>query len=217
MPKFKPQLPKPSKQQKLPKPSKHQHTNSTPKPSGWRRVLRIALVLVALGSVFVIFAQLSPSKKTLTTNQQEVFTAAVSKKPDVNTLIIPKIAVSSPILDGDAAVLDKGTWHRFPDRGNPEKGGNFILAAHRYVFALLPQQVSKQSVLYNIDKLELGDDIFIDWQGKRYSYKVSQKRTVKPNETSIELASKTPKLTLYSCTTGGDRDGREVIVATPQG
>ena len=172
---------------------------------------------MALGCVFVIFSQLAPSKKTLTTNQQEVFTAAVGKKEDVNTLIIPKIAVSSPILEGDAGVLDKGTWHRFPDRGNPEKGGNFILAAHRYVFAWLPQQVSKQSVLYNIDKLELGDDIFIDWQGKRYSYKVSEKRTVKPNETSIELASNTPKLTLYSCTREGQNDGRDVIVATPQG
>jgi len=214
MSKFKPQLPK---LQKLPKLSKHQRTNSTPKPSGWRRAWQAALVLVALGSVFVIFAQLAPSKKTLTTNQQEVFTAAVSKKPDVNTLIIPKIAVSSQILEGDAGVPDKGTWHRFPDRGNPEKGGNFILAAHRYVFALLPQQVVQRSVLYNIDKLEIGDDIFIDWQGKRYSYKVSEKRTVKPNETSIELASKTPKLTLYSCTTGGQNDGREVIVATPQG
>ena len=201
---------------KLPKPTSHQRTNSTPKPSGWRRVLQAALVLVALGCVFVIFSQLAPSKKTLTTNQQEVFTAAVAKKEDVNTLIIPKIAVSSPILEGDAGVLDKGTWHRFPDRGNPEKGGNFILAAHRYVFAWLPQQVSKQSVLYNIDKLELGDDIFIDWQGKRYSYKVSEKRTVKPNETSIELASNTPKLTLYSCTREGQNDGREVIVATPQ-
>ena len=211
MPKSKLLLPK------LPKLSEHQRTNSTPKPSGWRRVLRIALVLVALGCVFVISAQLSPSKKTLTTNQQEVFTAAVSKKPDVNTLIIPKIAVSSPILDGDVAVLNKGTWHRFPDRGNPEKGGNFILAAHRYVFAWLPQRVVQHSVLYNIDKLELGDDIFIDWQGERYSYKVSEKRTVKPNETSIELASETPKLTLYSCTTRGQNDGREVIVATPQG
>ena len=112
---------------KLSKPTRLQRTNSTPKPSGWRRALQAALVLVALGCVFVIFSQLAPSKKTLTTNQQEVFTAAVGKKEDVNTLIIPKIAVSSPILEGDAAVLDKGTWHRFPDRGNPEKGGNFIL------------------------------------------------------------------------------------------
>ncbi|MSR68380.1 sortase, partial [Candidatus Saccharibacteria bacterium] len=106
---------------------------------------------------------------------------------------------------------------RCPVSGNPEQGGNFILSAHRYVFALLPQQVSKQSVLYNIDKLELSDDIFIDWQGKRYSYKVSEKRTVKPSETTIELASKISKLTLYSCTREGQNDGRKVIVATPQG
>jgi len=46
---------------------------------------------------------------------------------------------------------------------------------------------------------------------------VSEKRTVKPSETSIELASNTPKLTLYSCTREGQNDGRDVIVATPQG
>ncbi len=31
-----------------------------------------------------------------------------------------------------------------------------------------------------------------------------------------EQPSKTPKLTLYTCTIGGAYDGREVIVATPQ-
>lgn len=181
----------------------------------WRRVLQLVLVIIIFICGYVLYLQFSPQKKILTGHDQELFVAGVKKEQDVDKLIIPKISVNSPIFSGDYHVLEKGVWHRFPERGNPKDGGNFILAAHRYVFAWIPQRVNEKSILYNITKLELGDTIYVDWQGQRYQYNVIEKRQVSPNEVSIEEKSQTPKLTLYSCTLNGERDGREVIIARP--
>lgn len=128
-------------------------------------------------------------------------------------LIIPKIGVNIGFNEGSQAVLHDGAWHRFPERGDPQKGGNFILAAHRFVMGYTPKRTKEMSFLYNIDKLDVGDAILIDWQGQRYNYKISKIETVKPTQTEIEAASDDAKLTLYTCTLNGSNDGRIVIEA----
>ena len=213
MPKSKPKLPKLSKPSKLQKLLKLPHTNSTPKPSGWRRVLRIALVLAALAAIYPLYLQKTPAIEPLTKNQQTVFLSTVPVVSKTNRLIIPKIGVDSEIFSGNASVLNKGTWHRFPDRGDPDSGGNFILAAHRYVAQWTPQRTVKQSVLYNIKQIIVGDTITIDWKGKRTVYIVTEIKSVKPNDSAIELITSTPQLTLYTCTLKGVNDGREVVIA----
>lgn len=186
-----------------------------PYSRGWRRAIQAFLIVVVIVSGYVLFLQFSPQKKILSGHDQELFLARIKKEQNVDKLIIPKISVDSPILSGDERVLENSVWHRFPDRGNPKDGGNFILAAHRYVFAWIPQRVNEQSILYNITKLNIGDMIYVDWQGQRYQYSVTEKRQVSPQEVSIEEKSKVPILTLYSCTLNGERDGREVIIARP--
>lgn len=189
------------------------------KPSKWRRLIQVALLLVIIITSYVLYLQFSPQTKILTGHEQDLYVARTKKESDVDKLIIPKISVASPIISGDYHALEKGVWHRFPERGNPKDGGNFILAAHRYVFAWIPQRVNEQSVLYSIDKLKVGDAIYVDWQGQRYQYTITEKKLVNPSETSIEDSVKDQKadakLTLYSCTLSGERDGREVIIARP--
>ena len=180
----------------------------------FRKVIRIMLMLLLIGSAFVLLLQLVPNRGPLNNKDQDRFLALVPITNE-NRLIIPKISVNSIIYQGNSNVLDKGTWHRFPERGNPEIGGNFILAAHRYIFSFIPQRVSEKSVLYNIDKLNVGDKIYINWQNKRYEYVISKKYKVSPSSTEIESQSDKPKLTLYSCTKEGQADGREVVEATP--
>jgi sortase A len=180
----------------------------------FRRIVRIILISLVLISSFVLVLQISPNKPALNGRDQEKFLALVPIAKE-DRLIIPKISVNSIIYEGNSSVLDKGTWHRYPDRGNPQNGGNFILAAHRYIFSIIPQRVSEKSILYNIDKLNEGDKIYVDWKGKRYEYIVDKKYQVKPNDTQIEQKSNDSKLTLYSCTKEGQSDGREVIEARP--
>lgn len=132
-----------------------------------------------------------------------------------NQLIIPKIGVIVPIVTGGFEALDQGVWHRFPERGNPLAGGNFILSAHRFKLGWTPQMVRKLSPFYHIDELDSGDSIFVDYEGVRYSYLVDKTYQVKPDEIAIEDQTENPKLTLYSCTLKGEADGRTVIEAWP--
>lgn len=133
-------------------------------------------------------------------------------------LYIPQINVDVAIVTGSSeAVLEKGAWHRKPENGDPIKGGNFILSAHRFVMAYTPQHVAEQSPFYNIDKLNEGDKFFVDYKGKRYAYEIKRIYGVKPNAVEIEEPSDKPILTLYSCTLGGSADGRDVIEAVKLG
>lgn len=143
---------------------------------------------------------------------------ATLSKPDVkdNRIIIPKIGVNIAYGKGKYA-LDHGAEWRQPDRGNPLDGGNFIIAAHRFTLAATPADTAIKSPFYNIDKLGKDDKIIIDYDGKRYGYTIDEILQVEPDQIEIEDPSETAKLTLYSCTLGGSRDGRIVLVAKPLG
>lgn len=178
----------------------------------FRRVARILLITLVLVSSFVLVLQTVPNKGPSSAADQERF-LALAPVGNEKRVVIPKISVNAKIYEGDSKVLDQGVWHRFPERGNPEIGGNFILAAHRYIFSFIPQKVTEKSVFYNIDKLNIDDKIYVDWQNKRYQYIVTEKFKVKPSDTQIESKSEKAKLTLYSCTREGQADGREVVIA----
>lgn len=135
---------------------------------------------------------------------------------DENRIIIPKIGVDIPYGLGEAS-LDTGAEWRYPERGSPTIGGNFIIAAHRFILATTPGETLVKSPFYHIDKLVVGDQIIIDYEGKRYGYSVSKIYEVKPTQVEIESPSETAKLTLYTCSLGGTSDGRVVIEAGPIG
>jgi LPXTG-site transpeptidase (sortase) family protein len=137
------------------------------------------------------------------------------KKPvlDEDRVYIPRLSLNMPFASGNAGVLDNALWHRYAQRGDPAKGGNFILAGHRFELAPTPQETRRKSPLYHIDKVQVGDYIYADFQGMRYQYRVTRNYSVKPTQTEIEAPSTTPKLTMYTCTLGGEWDGREVVEA----
>lgn len=137
--------------------------------------------------------------------------------PKDDRVYIPKIGVNVPLATGGPEALDKGSWHRFPQRGDPVKGGNFIVSAHRFSIGFTPGQTRQKSPFYHIDKLAVGDQIIVDFKGKRYGYQITEHSEVKPNQTEIEAESETPKMTVYTCTLKGESDGREVYIAKPLG
>lgn len=138
------------------------------------------------------------------------------EKIDENRLYIPKISIDVAVTEGTSeAALEKGAWHRKPQNGNPEKGGNFVLSAHRFELGFTPQQTRAKSPFYHIDKVQIGDKIFVDYNQKRYTYQVTKKYQVDRNAVHIENSSTDTKLTLYSCNLRGEAAGREVIEARP--
>lgn len=140
-------------------------------------------------------------------------------KADDNRIIIPKIGVNIPYGSDGVKSLDKGAWWRYPGRGNPEKGGNFIIAAHRFSIQPTPGQTIIKSPFYHIDQLKDGDQILVDYNGKRYGYQINKVFNVRPDQTEIEapVAYDQSRLTLYSCDLGGSNEGRVVLYGKPLG
>lgn len=134
-------------------------------------------------------------------------------KISANRLYIPKIDINLPYTTGGAETMEHGAWWRAPENGNPKDGGNFVLSAHRFIMGLTPEQTWRKSPFYSIDRLEIGDEIIIDYDSQRYTYQISQKYSVAPTAIEIESRTDDARLTLYSCTLGGASDGREVIIA----
>lgn len=133
-----------------------------------------------------------------------------------NRIQIEKINLEVPYFsENTPASLEKGAWWRFPERGNPEMGGNFIISAHRFFLGTTPQQTRARSPFYNLDELGDGDKIRIFYEGTWYDYQVTKEYSVAPDATEIEDASDEPRLTLYTCSLKGSADGRVVIEAKP--
>lgn len=182
----------------------------------WLNTLLLVLSIAGLaGGVYLLVLVMSPSIPVLYPVQK--IEAKALPQPAGDRVYIPKIGVNVPINTGGAEALNDGAWHRFPERGDPVKGGNFILSAHRFAIGLTPGETRKRSPFYHVDKLRVGDQILVDFQGKRYGYQITSHNEVKPDQVQIEDPSEEAKLTLYTCTFKGESDGREVYIAKPLG
>lgn len=177
----------------------------------------IIAALLMLGGAYVLITALTPLLLSPTINPNDNSTTKLltttADKITEQRLYIPKIDINVSYASGDESMLEHGAWWRQAENGNPEEGGNFVLSAHRFIMGMTPQQTWRQSPFYSIDKLVVGDEIIVDYQGERYNYEISKIFAVSPEATEIEQRTDSPQLTLYSCTLGGASDGREVIVA----
>lgn len=122
----------------------------------------------------------------------------------VNELIIPKIGVDTKILDGSSLKIlnhQEGVWHQMGDL----QTGNFVVAGHRWQY--LPPN---SSTFYNLDKLDVGDVIIVDWQGKRYNYIIKAHQVVPKTDIEVLNQAGGPRITLYTC--DDKRQTRRVVV-----
>ncbi len=138
-------------------------------------------------------------------------------KPGQRQLIIPKIGVNIAYDDKGEVSLDRGAEWRYSNRGTPDGKGNFIIAAHRFTIAPTPWQTAEKSPFYHLNKMEIGDPIIVDYEGKRYAYEVTEVKEVEPTAVEIENPSEVPKMTLYTCGLGGAESKRLVLIAKPLG
>lgn len=185
-----------------------------------RRVADVASILLALTGVYVLTLVFSPALEEIPViraqQQQQVKQAINAPIGAINKLFIPRIGVAIKIVEGsDETALLSGAWHRLPEHGNPAVGGNFVLSAHRFNMGYTPAGTIKKSPFYRIDKIQIGDDVIVNWAKKQYHYTVTKLYKVAPSQVSIERTTKQPQLTLYSCTLRGSLDGRDVVIATP--
>jgi LPXTG-site transpeptidase (sortase) family protein len=135
-------------------------------------------------------------------------TPAAATIPVQNRLIIPSMQLDTEIFEGSSlSTLNKGVWHR-PISSTPEKGGNTVIAGHRFTYT------NPKGIFYYLNKVQLGDKIGVWWHGTRYLYEVSTIEVVPPTEISIEDNTSGARLTLYTCTPLWSPNQRLVIIAT---
>ena len=118
------------------------------------------------------------------------------------------MGVDTEILEGDVnTMLWKGVV-RMSVGSTPDKGGNTIITAHRYLY-----RPPNPKTFFLLDKLTKGDIITIYWQNKKYQYKVRESKVVEPDEISILHNTPHPQLTLFSCTPLFTSKQRLVVIA----
>lgn len=130
-----------------------------------------------------------------------------------NHVVIPSMLLDQPILEGPVSqtykILDKGIW-RWPRGSTPDNGGNTVLIGHRFTYT------NPRGVFYYLNKVKVGDQIGVFWQGKEYLYKVVSISQVSPNDTAIENNTAASELTLFTCTPLWLPKDRLVVVADLQ-
>ncbi len=133
-----------------------------------------------------------------------------SKPPIVKDhLVISSVNINMPVFLGDTEkTLNKGGW-LFPTTSRPEKGGNSVIFGHRYMY-----RPPKSNTFWNLDKVNIGDEMVLYWKGKEYKYKVFQKKIVEPKDLSVMKPSSGSILTVITCTPLFTTKQRLVIVGT---
>lgn len=116
--------------------------------------------------------------------------------PQGRHVVIPKIKSKQEIQIGsDSWLLSKGPW-KIPDTSTPAEGSNTVIAAHRFIYG----DDQYQKSFYHLDKLGVGDEIFIFWDDVKYVYTVKANFKVDPTAIEIEDPTEESILTLYTCT-----------------
>lgn len=185
------------------------------------KALTVASFVMFIGGGYLLVNSLWPMMPGVTEQQSAAITEILKKQQPAlkeNRLYVPKIGVDVAVVTGvSESTLEGGAWHRNDTQGDPAKGNNFVLAAHRFNLGLTPDQTRAKSPFYHIDRLQTGDQVFVDFSGTRYAYEVTKRYKVSDTETSIENPTAEARMTLYSCDLRGPKLGREVVEAKPIG
>lgn len=173
--------------------------------------LVILIVAINLYSITLpLFPMISFWLRSKTSRIEQTLSAQISSPdtpvPKENRLVIPRLMLDEPILDGPSvATVDKGVWRR-PRTSSPERGSNTVLVGHRFRY-------QGAAVFYHLDLVKTGDELAVYWNGQKFLYKVRETKIVPPSEISVEAPTEGNILTLYTCTPLWTSKDRLVVIA----
>jgi sortase A len=148
-------------------------------------------------------------------------TMSVTVDPTSTQLVIPKINVDVPVdynaksdYDSQMASMKNGlAYFGIPGADSkPGQVGNTPIAGHSSNDVL--DTGNYKFIFAQLDKLQVGDSIYANYQGVRYTYVVTQKNIVLPTDVSkLVYDTDKPILTLITCTPLGTSQKRLLITA----
>ncbi len=140
----------------------------------------------------------------------------VSKEP---RLIIPKIGVDVPVVY-DEPKVDEPSYQKALERGvvrlgntaNPGTNGNVVIGGHssNNVF----NAGGYKYVFVNLKRLDKGDVFYLNYNGQRYTYKITvAKKIITPTDVSALASTGKPVVTLFTCDPPGTNVNRLIVQA----
>lgn len=186
-------------------------------------VLAIGLVLGFLQYNRLIFAPLmayvAPDAGSVATSIEAVdpnVTQAVSPEP---RLLIPKLNIDVPVAFGistndvDEAMAHGVAQFSIPGANAlPGQIGNLVISGHSAgdVYSNNPYKF----IFSGLERLEVGDIIYINFESVRYTYQMTKSEVVEPsNVGALIYATDKPMLTLITCTPLGTSRYRLLVTA----
>lgn len=159
-----------------------------------------AMIILLMFSVF-----------SFSTLAAQAATTAPTVKKIANRIIIKKINVDAPIIDSKNGswALMRGMW-RLPKTSTPDKGSNTVISGHRWLY-----KYPHKMTFWALDKVKIGDEIIIVWNGKTIKYRVFETKIVNQYATSILNPTKEPILTIFTCDPIYVGKNRLVVLAKP--
>lgn len=137
-----------------------------------------------------------------------------SSKP--SRVYIPSVGIDTVVNQPESqnvAVLDQALQTGavyYPGSGVVERGNMFIFG-HSTNWKVVRNQAYK--TFNGLDKLNPGDEIYVESDGQTYLYKVEFVELVNDSEALIDLAGNERKLTISTCNSFGEKQERWVAHA----
>lgn len=191
-------------------------------------------ILIILGISFIFFSLLlfiyifAPVAKVEISYKLNKPNKTISQITPVSTsfgIVIPKIGANAKIIDNvdpfNASIYQKALTKgvaKAKGTANPNiANSNMFLFSHSSVNILEASQFN--SVFYLLNKLSKNDDIYIYFEGKKYSYKITETKIVDAKDISylsskLEARSSKHTLTLMTCWPPGTSYKRLIVIAT---
>lgn len=153
---------------------------------------------------------------TRSESSQETSPRAPQTATKPTYISIPSIGVKSTILQPESPRVDvldealkKGAVY-YPGSGTIEQG-NIFLFGHSTNWAIVQNQAYK--TFNDLDKLSVGEEIYLTAGGKTYVYEVETVSHVDANTAFVDLSRPGRRLTISTCDTFGAQSDRWVVDA----
>lgn len=177
------------------------------------------------GEVEIDESLLLPVLEDETSKQYEWLDFPVA--PTDNRLVIPKLGKSIPIvgmgtehIEGEnwtelenqiQGALQDGVVH-YPGTAEPGQNGNVFITGHSSYYAWDPGQF--KDVFALLGQLEIGDEYYVYYDQKKFTYRIFEKLIVEPTDVSVLNQPTDKKIsTLMTCYPVGTTRSRLVIKA----
>jgi len=168
-------------------------------------------ILVTLGGPLLVVAILNAALfgelwKLLRINVGSPPPVAEAQEIQDDRIVIPRLGVTAPVIlsqhdptapwDDIRRDLENGV-SLAPSLSRPGQEGTTWITGHSSDYAWRPGEYKTIFALLYL--LKPGDEIIVDWEGKRYTYRVTGSQIVRPNEVQAFTHREGKTLTLMTC------------------